>query len=206
MLLYIEKVFNNSMEENMKPIFTIHAGEYLVGTYIEKHYKECELWIPSKDTGIDFLITNKKDRRKNVSIQVKFSKDFLPEMNPIFHEKLSACGWWTLNPDKILSSSADFWIIAPYSFSNKNIEFIIIEPEELYKRLVAIHGSGKKSLTTYLWVSKTDKCIETRGLKKNDVDMLIDDFNIDNEYRDFSEYLNNWDKIEENLFGDNNEK
>ncbi|MBM7562516.1 hypothetical protein [Fusibacter tunisiensis] len=190
----------------MKPIFTIHAGEYLVGTYIEKHFKDCELWIPAKDTGVDLLITNKKDRRKNVSIQVKFSKDFLPEMDAVYHEKLSACGWWTLNPEKILSSTAEFWIIAPYSFSNKDIEFIIIEPKELYERLVAIHGSDKKSLTTYLWVSKKNQCIETRGLKKTDLGNLLDDFVIENEDRNFSKYLNNWSKIENILYGDINEK
>ena len=26
----------------MKPLFTVHGGEYLVGSYIEQHYKQCE--------------------------------------------------------------------------------------------------------------------------------------------------------------------
>ncbi len=59
----------------MKPLFTIHAGEYLTGEYIEKKYPDWNVWIPSKDTGIDFLITNKQNK-KSVSIQVKFSKDW----------------------------------------------------------------------------------------------------------------------------------
>jgi hypothetical protein len=43
------QIYNSN---TMKPIFTIHAGEYLVGSYIEEHYKYFNVWIPSKDTGI----------------------------------------------------------------------------------------------------------------------------------------------------------
>ncbi len=43
----------------MKPLFTIHAGEYLVGERIEKNFKEWNVWIPSKDTGIDLLVLTK---------------------------------------------------------------------------------------------------------------------------------------------------
>jgi len=183
----------------MKPIFTIHAGEYLVGTYIEQNIPNCEVWIPSKDTGVDFLLTNKNDRSKNVSIQVKFSKDFLPEMNAVYHDELKACGWWTLNPEKILKSTADLWIFAPYSFANKNVEFVIIEPQELFKRFQNIHGISK-SITTYLWVTKSHQCYETRGLKKKDLDSLVG--NGPEGYdsnRDFSSFLNAWEKVNSKL-------
>ena len=55
----------------MKPIFTIHAGEYLVASYIEQKFKRFNVWIPSKDTGIDLLITD-SNNKKTVSLQVKF--------------------------------------------------------------------------------------------------------------------------------------
>ena len=47
----------------MQPIFTIHAGEYLVGSHIEQKIRDksgnkFNVWIPSKDTGIDVLVTN----------------------------------------------------------------------------------------------------------------------------------------------------
>ena len=42
----------------MKSLFSIHAGEYLVGSHIEKSYPKWNVWIPSKDTGIDLLVTN----------------------------------------------------------------------------------------------------------------------------------------------------
>ena len=51
----------------MKPMFTVHAGEYLVGSYIEENFKNLNIWVPSRDSGIDLLITN-KDNKKTVSI------------------------------------------------------------------------------------------------------------------------------------------
>ena len=61
----------------MKPLFTVHAGEYLVGSYIEEHYPKWDVWVPSKDTGVDLLVTDTQNARA-VSLQVKFSKDFTP--------------------------------------------------------------------------------------------------------------------------------
>jgi hypothetical protein len=37
----------------MKTLFTIHAGEYLVGSHIEQHFRRVNVWIPSRDTGVD---------------------------------------------------------------------------------------------------------------------------------------------------------
>ena len=51
---------NGLREKYMRPIFTVHAGEFLVGEHIEKKFPELNVWIPSKDTGVDLLVTNKK--------------------------------------------------------------------------------------------------------------------------------------------------
>ncbi len=41
----------------MKPLFTIHAGEYLVASEIEKRIgKNVRIWLPVKDTGVDILV------------------------------------------------------------------------------------------------------------------------------------------------------
>ncbi len=47
----------------MKPIFTIHAGEYLFGSYIEKNFKNLNVWVPTKDTGIDFLVSDASNKK-----------------------------------------------------------------------------------------------------------------------------------------------
>jgi hypothetical protein len=41
----------------MRPIFTVHAGEFLAGQYIEREFKK-NVWVPRKDTGIDLLVTD----------------------------------------------------------------------------------------------------------------------------------------------------
>lgn len=46
----------------MKPLFTVHVGEYLVGSYIEQHYKRVSVWIPSRDTGVDLMVSDRRGR------------------------------------------------------------------------------------------------------------------------------------------------
>ena len=79
----------------MKPLFTVHGGEYLVGSYVEQHYKRVNVRVPSRDTGVDVLISDRHSRRA-VSLQLKFPKDFLvTHIGAIFQKSVRACGWWT---------------------------------------------------------------------------------------------------------------
>src|SRR5436305_1888957 len=43
----------------MKPLFTIHAGEFLVASYIEQRFKDYLVWLPSRDLGVDLLLPTK---------------------------------------------------------------------------------------------------------------------------------------------------
>ena len=181
----------------MRPLFTIHAGEYLVGSYIEEKFKTLNVWVPSKDTGTDLLVTEKLNR-KSVSLQVKFSKDFLvTHMSNTFQRGLKACGWWSLNHDKIELSKADFWVFVLHSFNQRILQFIIIRPAELLKALTAIHGRPK-TFQSYIWVTKKNRCWETRGLKKAD-QILIANNAFKNPDRDLTRHLNNWQVIRDKL-------
>ena len=40
----------------MRPLFSVHAGEFLVGNEIERRFPEVTLWLPAKDTGVDLLV------------------------------------------------------------------------------------------------------------------------------------------------------
>lgn len=179
----------------MKQLFTIHAGEFLVGEYLEKNFKNINIWLPSKDTGIDLLVTNKANK-KPISLQVKFSRDFLPtHMPPHFRKPLRACGWWTLNRQKILKSPADFWVFVLIGFDLRSTDFIIIKPEQLLKRLSVIHGKSNKTIQSYLWVTENEKCWKARGLKRTD-HYKISDGTFKDANRNFSNYLNNWTMTE----------
>lgn len=181
----------------MRPFFTIHAGEYLVGSYIESHFKNISVWVPSKDKGIDLLLTN-SNNSKIVSIQVKFSKDFLTtHMDKLFQKGLRACGWWTLNRSKIQKSNADYWIFALHRFNDKDLQFIIIEPETLIQLFDSLNRAGNY-IQSYIWVTEKNKAWETRNLKKQD-QILIANHVFSDPIRDLSKYLNNWSAITNRL-------
>ena len=134
----------------MKPLFTVHAGEYLVGSHIEKHYKKWNIWVPSKDTGIDLLVTN-ANNTKTVSLQVKYSKDWTPNDAPsLVDSQLIASGWCCLQEKKIRQSNADLWVFVLPSFVEHSINFVIISPAELLRRFKLVFGKSEKRFDSYL--------------------------------------------------------
>jgi len=180
----------------MKPLFTVHAGEYLVGSHIEAHYPN--VWVPSKDTGVDLLVTNARNTR-TVSLQVKFSKDFTPTHRTDFLQmKLMATGWWTHQEEKIRKSRADFWVFVLPSFTEHQTCFIVIPPAELLRRLRRIHGKAEKRIHSYLSVTKSKRCWETRGLPNADQELLAFD-RFTNKDRDFTPFLDGWEQVERRM-------
>lgn len=179
----------------MRPLFTIHAGEFLVGEFIEKSFPTLNVWIPSKDTGIDLLVTNKKNT-STVSLQVKLSRDYkVPEATNDFDRNLVACGWLTLPHDKIAKSSADYWVVVLVSHERKmQPQFIVIPPSELLKRLVAIHGQSR-NYQIYPWITKSKIALDGRGLLKAEKNALAID-SLELGYRDLSKFLGNWSALQ----------
>jgi hypothetical protein len=174
----------------MKPIFTIHAGEYLVASEIEKNFRGINIWLPSKDTGIDLLLTDKHNK-KATSIQVKFSKDFnVTHAKEAFRPMIKGVGWWTLNRQKIIDSSADFWVFILYSFEKKSQDFVIIKPSALL-RIFDRTGRKEKTIHCYITVTENKKAFETRGLKETDIELVCSN-KFSNSTRDLTKYLNNW--------------
>jgi len=183
----------------MKTLFTLHIGEYLVGSYIEQHFKRVNVWVPSRDTGVDLLVSDSQNRRA-VSLQVKFSKDYLvADMGPMFQKQLRACGWWTINQDKLRASPADFWVFVLHGFARRTIDFVIVPHVELRRRLRLIHDS-QKIIQSYLWVTERigrnlDRCWETRDLQQK-YRLQIANGEYRNQHREFTKWLNNWNPVE----------
>lgn len=182
----------------MQPLFTIHAGEYLVGSHIESKYKKWNVWVPSKDSGIDLLVTDKSNK-KTASIQVKFSKDFLvTHGRPKYQRVLKSCGWWSLNPKKMEESTADFWIFVLHTFNEKNQHYVIVPKAGLLTFYGGIHDLKANRVQSYIWVTKDDHCWETRNLSQRDQDLIAQGEYV-NPDRDLTTYLNNWQPIEHQL-------
>jgi hypothetical protein len=179
----------------VRPLFTVHAGEFIVGEFIERTFPTLDVWIPAKDTGIDLLVTGVRGRPP-VSLQVKLSRDYKPpEASNDFERSIAASGWLTLNHKKLSSSAADLWVIVLVSHERRmKPQFIVIQPAELLRRLTIIHGKSK-SYHLYPWVTKTNICLEGRGLLRAHRSQLVAG-TIALGDRDLSSFLGNWNALE----------
>ncbi len=181
----------------MKPIFTIHAGEYLVGSEIEEKFPGLRVWVPTKDTGIDLLVTS-ASCRETLSLQVKFSKDFLgKKVREVISNGVKSGGWWTFKREKLKKSPADYWVLVLYQFQQRDYDFVIIKPTELLKLYDSLERSNK-TIQSYIWVThgKPGMCWETRGLNQAD-QAKIASGTYENNLRNLTPYLNNWKAIKE---------
>ena len=181
----------------MKPLFTIHAGEYLFGNEVESRFPNLRIWIPSKDDGIDFLLTD-RENKKTLSIQVKYSKDFnwthgKQNLKPL----TKTAGWYSLNREKIENSMADFWVLVNYDGFRRIADYIFIKPHDLLNKFNSLGRSGKR-IESYVWVTNSVKCYETRNLKKGELNALVSGKSND-EKRDLTAYLEKWDVIQKHF-------
>lgn len=179
----------------MRTLFTIHAGEYLVGQHIEKKFgRRVQVWVPCKDSGVDLLVTDATARR-SVSLQAKYSRDFLFFDFPSeLIGPLRACGWWSIDRRKLAASRADYWVLAITGAKHRETDFLVITPRELLKRLTRLHG-GARRIQAYFWVTESKRCWETRGLTRP-VQYELVQGRFHHRIRDFSKFLNNWKPIE----------
>lgn len=156
----------------MRPIFTVHAGEYIVADHIERSFRGVRVWIPSKDDGQDLLLTDRANKQ-SISLQIKFSKDFLIQnTDHSLRENLLGWGWWSIDAEKLARSTADLWVFAVMDFFSKEASYILISPKDLMEKFTTIHGK-KKIWQIYLMVTKKGQCFETRGLSQKDQIALI---------------------------------
>jgi len=175
----------------MRPIFTIHAGEFIVGEHLERSFKGLNVWVPTKDTGVDLLVTNSTNTT-GVSFQVKFSRDYLTtHMDAELQDPMRVCGWFMLNVNKIEQSSAHFWVLVLIGSKTRSRDYVIIQPAELLKRLKRIHPEDYQDgkFKVYIWITEEGRCWETRGLAKSDQIQIAKGTFVSSE-RDLTPYVN----------------
>lgn len=181
----------------MKSLFTIHAGEHLFGNEIESRFPKLITWIPSKDNGIDFLVTN-AENKKPLTIQVKYSRDFnWSHGSKTLKPHIKSTAWYSLNRDKIIKSKADYWVFVNYDGFHRSSDFIFIKPAKLLQIFKALGRNGSR-IESYLLVTNSDKCYETRDLSKKDFPKLFSG-ELKGTSRDLTSYLERWDIFEKHF-------
>lgn len=170
----------------MKPIFTIHEGEFLVGDYINRRFgRKFEVWVPTKDSGVDLLVTSRRRRRKALSVQAKFSRSY--DTNNELARHVIATSWYRLDPKKIRSSQADLWVFVIMTLRHEQ-HFVVIPTRELRKRIPRDCG---RTWDLYLWVYADRSCYQVRDLC-NEERLNAVRRGVRDAQRDFSPWLGNW--------------
>jgi hypothetical protein len=187
----------------MNPVLTVEASEYLVACHLEKlrgpARGKLDIWIPSKDNGVDLLVTHGKEKRGSCAIQVKGSRDYLLTDEKDLPGTVRACGWWNLPAAKLKQSKADYWVFVLLSLpvlKNESFgkNFVIIKPGDILGKLMATHGK-RDVYQVYLWITHDNRCIETRGLGKREKIELVNFPSKTPKARDYSQFLENWQPI-----------
>jgi hypothetical protein len=174
----------------MKPIFTIHEGEFLVGDYINRRFgRKFNVWVPTKDIGVDLLVTRKQSGGKPVGLQVKFSRSFdIPEE---LTRHVLATSWYTLDPKKIRNSKAQVWVFVFMTLRHEKY-FVLLPTVELRRR---IPPNCRSTWNLYLWAYSDGACYQVRDLnlegRINAVRKGVQD-----RRRDFSKWFENWSLLE----------
>jgi hypothetical protein len=183
----------------MKTLFTLHAGEVVVGEHIEREFSDLEVWVPAKDTGIDLLLKGKK-HNELLTLQVKFSRDFVHGLkNFKVQEQLRAFGWFSLSHRAIKKSPANYWVFVLLGFREGSRDFIIIKPLELLSRLEAIHPRTPETpdiIQTEFWITDKKQCWETRRLNRAE-QSLVANGKFQDKNRVFTVFLNKWQPVKE---------
>lgn len=175
----------------MKPLFTIHEGEFLVGDRINRGLgRKFEVWVPTKDDGVDLLVTRKDRRGRAVGLQVKFSRSF--SIREEFARHLVATSWYTLDPKKIRASRADIWVFVILTLRHEE-HFVLVPTKELLK---LVPRGGSRVWNLYLWVFDDGTCYQVRDLS-NEERVNVMHHGVRDRRRDYSEWLEGWELLEQ---------
>jgi hypothetical protein len=175
----------------MRSLFSIHAGEFLVGDHITRKRRAYEVWVPAKDSGVDLLVTRKDRRGRPTALQAKFSRSF--KVDALLREE--ARGWFTLKPAKVRTSTADLWVFVVVTWKHKE-HYVVIPTLELQKLLP---HSRVRIWHLYLTIMMSNgrryRCYQTRGLVKAEKRARLEKPPTDKK-RDLSRWLERWDLLD----------
>lgn len=172
----------------VRNLWSLEPGECVTAEEILKKLRDCEVYFPLHDVGVDLLIVK---GNKHVGVQVKESRYYFGHVWRSGHRGHS---WHQVRKDKLMKDrdKADFYIFLTYlprygehrlsRFENK---FLIVPTKDLERR-VKIKDPGKRGVYSFYFHFEGLKVWDERVVYKNeDVNKLMD----------YSEYLDAWDLL-----------
>ena len=166
-------------------IWSLEPGECIVAETLLEKLKNCEIYFPLHDTGIDLLVVRGK---KCIGLQVKESRYFTHRLRK---GGLRGHSWHQIHKRKFIRDRkrVDFYVFLTYlprygeytvsSFENR---FIIV-PTSTLEKLIKIKKPAKGEIYSFYFHFEGKKAVEIR----------------DKKVGDYSKYVNNWKLIDEAL-------
>ena len=146
----------------IRNFWSLECGEVITAEALTKNVKDCEIYFPLHDTGIDLLAVKDK---KHVSIQVKESRYFVKN-----YKGSTGSSSHQIHKKKFLRdrNRVDFYVFLTYipqfgkhkmsSFENK---FVIVSTGELAPR-IENKKSGKRDVYSFYFNFDGNKITEKR--------------------------------------------
>ncbi len=182
----------------MTPLRTVHAGEFLVGTHLERTFRGCRVWMPSRDSGIDLLVTDNECLR-TVSLQVKFSRSF--EWDNLAFPGVIVSSFFTVQRRKLEASPAQYWVFVLHPFNSKHPHFLVIRRKELLEEHIKkypAHQDAQRLYFTLVGESESNcQCWDLRCSVAEQKNALRSKTIA--PYLDYSAFLDDWSKMHQEL-------
>jgi len=175
----------------IRNIWSLEPGECITAEKIMEELKDCEIYFPLHDVGIDLLVAK---RDKHIGIQVKESRYYIGRVWRSGHRGHS---WHQVKEKKFQrdKEKVDFYVFLTYFpvygehklsyFENK---FLVVPSKELEKRM-KIKDPGKNRVYSFCFHFEDSKVWDERVIYKGEYKELMD----------YSSYLNAWDLLKKEL-------
>jgi hypothetical protein len=168
-----------------------------VRKYIASNFPEKTVSEPTKDSGLDLLVTNQGNAR-TLKLKVHHSKDYVPQWTTVEHVDLSvskefkAAGLFTPIRQQLDQSVADFWVLE-LSGSEDKYDYVLIPPGELSNRLGVLPDGSRKHFI-YVWMTKRGRAWLGRDLNEHQRKSIAEN-KFEKEDRELTKYLNDWTPV-----------
>jgi hypothetical protein len=159
------------------------------------------VWLPSKDSGIDLLLTDGECSRA-VSLQVKFSRSWEWE-EPAFGAIKIISSFFTVQRRKVETSPAQYWVFVLNPFHSKHSRFLVITKKELLEEHIKKYPGGQNACRLYFSLvgESETKCWDLRCSVAEKKEALRS--RTIAPYRDYSRFLDNWSQMRQELLSRN---
>ena len=173
------------MSYAIKSYINVNVDESIVANKLKEEIKNCNIYVPHKDMGIDLILIKPNKPTKAIRIQVKGSKLHYNPKRGITDP--DSKGWFTLSKTKLekYSKILDYMIFIVHNIEinskNKPIFipfYIIIPPNKLLELAKKNKKVNSKKDYNFVFIKNKDKVTDSRD-----------------EIYDLTKYCNNWRSI-----------